>query len=48
MLIKSCTEEFLQKSGLNFTIFRMCGFMQVRGPLARRRAHPAVGRFLIL
>ncbi len=29
MLIKSCTEEYLQKSGLNFTIFRLCGFMQV-------------------
>lgn len=29
MLIKSCTEEYLRKSGLNFTIFRLCGFMQV-------------------
>lgn len=29
MLIKNRTEEFLRKSGLNFTIFRLCGFMQV-------------------
>jgi len=28
MLIKNRTEEFLRKSGLNFTIFRLCGFMQ--------------------
>ena len=28
MLIKSCTEEYLRQSGLNFTIFRLCGFMQ--------------------
>ena len=30
MLIKSCTEKYLETSGLNFTTFRMCGFMQVR------------------
>ena len=30
MLIKSCTEEYLKQSGLNCTIFRLCGFMQVR------------------
>ena len=29
MLIKSCTEKYLETSGLNFTTFRMCGFMQV-------------------
>lgn len=29
MTIKNSTEEFLQSSGLNFTIFRLCGFMQV-------------------
>ena len=29
MLIKSCTEKYLEASGLNFTTFRMCGFMQV-------------------
>lgn len=29
MLIKSCTEEYLQKSGMDVTIFRLCGFMQV-------------------
>eukprot|EP00210_Caulerpa_lentillifera_P005541 g5300.t1 len=28
MNIKSCTEDFLKDSGLNFTIFRLCGFMQ--------------------
>lgn len=30
MNIKYCTEQFLQGSGLNYTIFRLCGFMQVR------------------
>jgi len=28
MNIKACTEEFLKESGLNYTIFRLCGFMQ--------------------
>ena len=28
MEIKSCTEKFLEESGLNYTIFRPCGFMQ--------------------
>ena len=28
MTIKSSTEEFLKKSGLNYTVFRLCGFMQ--------------------
>ena len=28
MEIKSCVEEFLKESGLNYTIFRPCGFMQ--------------------
>ena len=32
MLIKSCTEKYLETSGLNFTTFRMCGFMQVSTP----------------
>ena len=31
MLIKSCTEKYLETSGLNYTTFRMCGFMQVIG-----------------
>ena len=31
MNIKSCTEKFLQASGLNQTTFRLCGFHQVRG-----------------
>ncbi len=31
MNIKHCTEQFLKDSGLNYTIFRPCGFMQVRG-----------------
>ena len=30
MNIKHCTEQFLRDSGLNYTIFRPCGFMQVR------------------
>jgi uncharacterized protein YbjT (DUF2867 family) len=28
MQIKSCTEKFLAESGLNYTVFRLCGFMQ--------------------
>jgi len=28
MNIKHCTEQFLASSGLNYTVFRMCGFMQ--------------------
>ena len=28
MNIKYCTEEFLNSSGLNYTTFRLCGFMQ--------------------
>ena len=28
MLIKSCTEKFLEQSGLDYTVFRLCGFMQ--------------------
>ena len=34
--IKRSTEQFLAESGLNFTVFRLCGFMQVRriAPLA--------------
>lgn len=28
MNIKHCTEEFLAASGLEFTVFRLCGFMQ--------------------
>ena len=30
MNIKSCTEKYLQSSGLNQTTFRLCGFHQVR------------------
>lgn len=28
MNIKHCTEQYLAASGLNYTIFRLCGFMQ--------------------
>lgn len=28
MNIKSCTEKFLESSGLDYTVFRLCGFMQ--------------------
>ncbi|EFN54972.1 hypothetical protein CHLNCDRAFT_56191 [Chlorella variabilis] len=28
MSIKHCTEQFLASSGLNYTVFRLCGFMQ--------------------
>ena len=31
MNIKSCTEKFVESSGLAYTIFRLCGFHQVRG-----------------
>ncbi len=30
MNIKAATEEFLQASSLNYTVLRLCGFMQVR------------------
>ena len=30
MQMKTCTERYLAESGLNYTIFRLCGFMQVR------------------
>ena len=30
MRIKSASEDFLQQSGVPYTIFRLCGFMQVR------------------
>ncbi len=33
MNMKACTEEYLKSSGLNYTILRLCGFMQV-GPAA--------------
>jgi len=29
MQMKTCTEQYLADSGLNYTIFRLCGFMQV-------------------
>lgn len=28
MQMKTCTEQYLKESGLNYTIFRLCGFMQ--------------------
>eukprot|EP00891_Asterochloris_glomerata_P005198 jgi/Astpho2/5198/Aster-04778 len=28
MQFKACTEQYLKDSGLNYTIFRLCGFMQ--------------------
>ena len=31
MNIKHCTEQFLETSGLNYTVLRCCGFMQVGG-----------------
>ena len=27
---KTCTEKFLEQSNLDYTIFRLCGFMQAR------------------
>ena len=32
--MKTCTEQYLKDSGLNYTIFRLCGFMQVMPWLA--------------
>lgn len=29
MNIKSCTEKYLESSGLDYTTFRLCGFHQV-------------------
>merc|ERR1712225_204837 len=28
MSIKACTEEFIKDTGINYTIFRLCGLMQ--------------------
>ena len=28
MQVKTCTEQYIQQSGLDYTIFRLCGFMQ--------------------
>lgn len=32
MQVKTCTEQYIQQSGLDYTIFRLCGFMQARHP----------------
>lgn len=32
MQVKTCTERLVQESGLDYTIFRLCGFMQARPP----------------
>ena len=32
MQVKTCTEGYIQQSGLNYTIFRLCGFMQAWSP----------------
>lgn len=32
MEIKRCTEKYIADSGLNYTIIRLCGFMQVFFP----------------
>lgn len=29
MQVKTCTEKFIQQTNLNYTVFRLCGFMQV-------------------
>jgi hypothetical protein len=29
MNIKTCTEKYLKESGVDYTVFRLCGFMQV-------------------
>ena len=34
MQMKTCTEQYLRDSGLDYTIFRLCGFMQVMPWLA--------------
>lgn len=40
MNIKACTEEFLASSGVNYTILRLCGFMQVGAGCSLDRAEP--------
>ena len=32
MQVKTCTERYIQQSSLNYTIFRLCGFMQAWSP----------------
>lgn len=44
MNIKSCTERFLAESGLNFTVFRLCGFMQARRALRASALRPMPAR----
>ena len=49
MRIKSTSEDFLQQSGVPYTIFRLCGFMQVLPqiqarwvPASKRVQHPGL------
>lgn len=35
MEIKRCTEAYLADSGLDYTVLRLCGFMQVGSPASR-------------
>jgi hypothetical protein len=45
MNMKACTEEYLKSSGVDYTILRLCGFMQVRGSRqAARQAAAGSGR----
>lgn len=43
---QSCTEDFLAASGMNYTVLRLCGFMQVRAAGAAARATPTPPRVL--
>lgn len=51
MNIKAATEKFLESSGLNYTVFRLCGFHQVRDfarsitIMAYASCWPIVGRW---
>ena len=48
MNIKHCTEQFLASSGLNYTTFRLCGFMQVRARACVRACVQACVRMTVV
>ena len=48
MQMKTCTEQYLKESGLNYTIFRLCGFMQVSACCTALRCLKAVLLHIIM
>jgi uncharacterized protein YbjT (DUF2867 family) len=48
MEIKYCTEKFIQDTGLDYTIIRLCGFMQVHRFAPFSRGSVFARKFLFL